>query len=326
MKKIILFLILLFTSLICIGQTTEFLDGFEGIHTGNLRDDECWDPSSSNIQVRKTPAGRAYGGSKQYAIAKSGEYIVSQKYYFEAGKKYTISFYYDINTTPSTNSITLSTSIGGTYSNSTTIHKSTNGWTLYTTTFTPSSNGQGRFKIAFTSNQSDYNILIDNIIIVAPTSSCEDVVLCTGYSLPVKFISFTGIENNGNVVLVWTVADEVNNDKYVIENSVDGKTFTIIGEIRGNNIKYNQYTFTHYNVVEPVIYYRIKQVDFDGSVIYTNIIYVATNYLQEESNVYDFQGNLVYQGILLDFFKYKAIVGKNYIIYTKSKSFKVSIL
>src|SRR6266403_2323727 len=323
MKKITFLFVLLCTSL-CIGQTTQFVDGFENVYTGNLRDDACWDPSSSNVQVRKTPDGRAQEGY-QYAEAKDGEYIISQKYYFEIGKPYTISFYYDIETIPSTNSITVSTNISGTYSNPTTVSKSNIGWTLYTTTFTPTSTGQGIFKIAFATNYSDYNILIDNIIIVAPTSSSGSVVSCVG-SLPVKFISFTGKENNGDVILNWTVADEVNNDKYVIENSIDGKVFTDIGEVSGIKIKYNQYTFTQHNVVEPVLYYRIKQVDYDGATTYTNIIYVATNYLQEDANIYDFQGNFVYQGILLNFFKYKAVIGKNYIVYTKTRSFKVTML
>jgi hypothetical protein len=328
MEKVLLFSLLFLTTLLSYGQLTQYIDGFENIQSGNLRNYPCWEGSSSNIQVRKG-ANIAYSGT-QYAIGKDGEYIVSQKYLFETGKTYYISFYYNIFVA-SNNSITVTTTDGvtGTFSNPTPVSITSTGWVLYTTSFIPtSSTRQGSFQVSFTSTYADYNILIDNMVITVPKTSFIDTrAICAGTELPVHFVSFTGSVSGSNIILDWVVIDEIDNDYFVVECSVDGMSFSSVGIVDGTGtIDFSKYTFTHYNVIEPSLYYRLKQVDFNGDYTYTHLIHVTNGYLQENARIYDFQGNMIYEGVLLDFFTGKAEVGKSYIINTPSKSFKVTII
>jgi hypothetical protein len=106
----------------------------------------------------------------------------------------------------------------------------------------------------------------------------------SGGTLPVELISFNGKLVSEKVQLNWATASEVNNDYFVIERSANNKMFEAIGDkIRGagNSNVVNQYQlfddeamqFAAQNDIKT-IYYRLRQVDFDGSVHYTQSISV----------------------------------------------------
>jgi hypothetical protein len=94
--------------------------------------------------------------------------------------------------------------------------------------------------------------------------------------LPVELVAFTGKEQDGQVLLKWETASEQNNDYFLIEHSVDGKTFAAIGEVAGaGTVSTTQYySFAHRNPAYPDNYYRLKQVDFDGAFEYSDVILV----------------------------------------------------
>lgn len=96
----------------------------------------------------------------------------------------------------------------------------------------------------------------------------------TGFGvLPVELTSFTCKVTNGVNLIQWTTGMELNNDYFVVEKSFDGKIFFPIGEVNGHGRSTTEinYNFTDYNV-EGKMFYRLKQVDFDGSVEYSKII------------------------------------------------------
>ncbi len=83
--------------------------------------------------------------------------------------------------------------------------------------------------------------------------------------LPVKFVSFTADKTGDNVLLRWSVTNEINNDRYEVEQSIDGKKYTSIGSVRAASGLTNSYELLHTSPSRNVVnYYRIKQVDKDG--------------------------------------------------------------
>lgn len=98
--------------------------------------------------------------------------------------------------------------------------------------------------------------------------------------LPVKLISFLGKLNNNNTQLNWATATELNNDHFEIERSIDGVNYTKIGEVTGNGTtknlsKYNYIDNQITEIAAATVYYRLKQIDFNGNFEYSNIITVS---------------------------------------------------
>ncbi len=96
-------------------------------------------------------------------------------------------------------------------------------------------------------------------------------------TVPVKWIDFTGIKVRNNVVkLNWTV-NEIDNHHYVVERSIDGDKFSSIGEVEASTLPGNEhsYSFLDNSPFASKNYYRIKQVDKNGSYSYSKIISVT---------------------------------------------------
>jgi hypothetical protein len=99
--------------------------------------------------------------------------------------------------------------------------------------------------------------------------------------LPVKLLYFTGKQTNGDVSLKWATASEINNAGFIIERSVDGKTFTKVGYVKG---KGNTTDMTIYSSVDAkafattstrTLYYRLVQEDANGAKEISNTIKVT---------------------------------------------------
>jgi hypothetical protein len=97
--------------------------------------------------------------------------------------------------------------------------------------------------------------------------------------LPVKLTSFTAnAVNNSYIKLDWTTAIEIDNKGFEVERSIDGQNFTLIGWVDGygNSTELKTYTFDDKTVDQNTMYYyRLKQIDFDGDIEYSNIVSVA---------------------------------------------------
>ncbi|MGQ9804879.1 MAG: choice-of-anchor I family protein [Chlorobiales bacterium] len=93
--------------------------------------------------------------------------------------------------------------------------------------------------------------------------------------LPVELTSFVATPKGNTVELVWKTASELNNDRFEIERSHDNLTFTKIGFVRGNGTttEAKEYRFVD-EQVSGVLYYRLKQVDFDGAFAYSPVVEV----------------------------------------------------
>lgn len=90
--------------------------------------------------------------------------------------------------------------------------------------------------------------------------------------LPVVWSSpLKAVYEDYQTTITWSVSQQVNNEKFTIEHSTDGRQFVPIGEIAGarNLVDEKTYSHIHKNPPAGVNYYRIVQVDFDGSFEYS---------------------------------------------------------
>lgn len=91
--------------------------------------------------------------------------------------------------------------------------------------------------------------------------------------LPVTFLGFTSRKENGNVKLKWDVAEEYNVRGYEVERSQDGVRFSMIGFVPAG--AKDAYSFLDVNSQPGANYYRVRNVDYDGSYKYTHTIKVV---------------------------------------------------
>jgi len=115
-------------------------------------------------------------------------------------------------------------------------------------------------------------------------SGCDDggrtIVLVKTSTLPLQILSFTAQKQNSNVILQWQTANEVNTNYFNIQRSSNGKDFTTIGNVGATDVSgVNNYTYTDLltSNVSPLtnLYYRLQEIDKDGSSTYSNIATVS---------------------------------------------------
>ena len=91
--------------------------------------------------------------------------------------------------------------------------------------------------------------------------------------LPVEYLSFTAQKDNTASKLDWITTQEIDNDHFDVERSVNGIHFTKIGEVVGNGTVNTQSDYQFYDKApyKGVNYYRLKQCDYDGDYEYSEI-------------------------------------------------------
>lgn len=94
--------------------------------------------------------------------------------------------------------------------------------------------------------------------------------------LPVELIDFSAREENGEVHFEFFTASENNNDYFALEHATgndDGplSDFRTIGKIKGagTTLEKQEYEYVHKHPMPGTNYYRLKQVDYDGTFEYT---------------------------------------------------------
>ena len=85
--------------------------------------------------------------------------------------------------------------------------------------------------------------------------------------LPVELIGLNGQTYEKNNELTWTTVSEINNDYFTIEKSIDGIHYNKIGRVQGNgnSTSTRAYSFSDFEINTTLVYYKLTQVDFDGT-------------------------------------------------------------
>lgn len=132
-----------------------------------------------------------------------------------------------------------------------------------------------------------------NVVSTSTLSFSEKIITSGAESstaLPVDLIHFSGVAEENKVKLTWATASEINNDFFEVLRSRDGSSFESIGTVAGNGNS-NQvisYEFTDKNPYLGLSYYRLRQVDFDGTEELHEIIQVTNSFERRGIDAYPY--------------------------------------
>ncbi len=93
-------------------------------------------------------------------------------------------------------------------------------------------------------------------------------------TIPVELTSFAATVTEAGVQLDWSTATETNNKGFEVERSTDNSVFSSIAFVQGNgtSTERHSYSYVDNSTTNSKVYYRLKQIDFDGSYSYSNTI------------------------------------------------------
>jgi hypothetical protein len=143
-------------------------------------------------------------------------------------------------------------------------------------------------------------------------------VNCVTNPLPITLSEFSVKKDKEKSLIQWTTISEINNDYFIVERSNDAENFYEISKVKGagNSNTILNYQVKDYSPLSGTNYYRLKQVDFDGSYTYSDIkalnfeknlsptVYYYDNKLHINATdvihnlqieIYDVCGKLIYQ-------------------------------
>lgn len=98
-------------------------------------------------------------------------------------------------------------------------------------------------------------------------------VNCVANPLPITLSEFSVKKEKEKSIIKWSTISEINNDYFIVERSDDGENFSEITKVKGagNSNQILNYNAVDYRPLNGVNYYRLKQVDFDGSYTFSDI-------------------------------------------------------
>ncbi len=125
----------------------------------------------------------------------------------------------------------------------------------------------------------------------------DDIAIMVYMPVPVELTSFTAIAEQSKVTLNWETATEVNNYGFKIQRSRSESTSRLSGDLGWEELGYvpgagNSSSPKSYSFIDEVngifgrYFYRLKQIDMDGSFKYSNSIEVniqPTNFVLEQN-------------------------------------------
>lgn len=100
---------------------------------------------------------------------------------------------------------------------------------------------------------------------------CNDTIqlnMTINCVLPILLTDFKAVYENKMVHLIWITQQEINNKEFILERSIDGITFETIATVAGAGYSQSEKTYSYNDNAFPQvakIYYRLSQVDIDGS-------------------------------------------------------------
>jgi len=131
--------------------------------------------------------------------------------------------------------------------------------------------------------QTCVTISVNDIAVANPacdglyaTTECTEVAVPASAFLPVTFASFTAAARGPNVQLDWRTSIELNNAYFDVQHRGERGDFQTVGRVAGTGTSQQpqDYAFLHRNPLAGTNYYRLLQVDTDGSSSYSPVVTV----------------------------------------------------
>jgi hypothetical protein len=124
--------------------------------------------------------------------------------------------------------------------------------------------------------------------------------------LPISLVDFKASLIGRDVLLTWSTFSERNNDYFSVEKTYDGKNFSIVGYQNGsmNSNSLISYSLYDFNVENSLLYYRLKQTDFDGQTTYSKLISIDNRGMTDKKivGVFNMLGQEIdetYKGLII---------------------------
>ena len=101
----------------------------------------------------------------------------------------------------------------------------------------------------------------------------DEVVVQAVTVLPIELLAFTGRSEPGRNILEWTTASEIDNAHFDVQRSAEGLEWETFATVAGAGTSQQRIDYTALDH-DPfqLTYYRLKQVDFDGTSTVSNVI------------------------------------------------------
>ena len=176
----------------------------------------------------------------------------------------TIDYYHSQALVPlQVNGKTVSLNVGGTLS------KNTYSWSKNDTLFAVN---KGDNTLAM-KGYGYYRVQVSNDLI--PNFTLYSTTFAYAGALPVTLVNFTAKKSEKGNLISWITTMEVNNAGFEIQRSADAKSFVTIAKLDGNGNSKSSHTYQFIDTDPlPGSYYKLKQIDFDGTTSYSRQVFV----------------------------------------------------
>ncbi len=141
---------------------------------------------------------------------------------------------------------------------------------------------------------------------VACTSDPSAFSITGPSTLPVELAAFDASAKDRSVELSWLTLSETNNRGFEVQRSLDGTNWLALGfvEGKGSTTQAARYNYVDASPRNGALYYRLKQIDFDGQFEYSDVVLVHFRTAEKSIAIL---GNPIKDGMLQLSFDFDAI-------------------
>jgi hypothetical protein len=128
----------------------------------------------------------------------------------------------------------------------------------------------------YTTSAASQTVVDSNSFFALASTNKVDNPLTGQAPLPVELVQFTAVRQASAVRVAWTTASEKNSAYFVVQRSADGQAFAEVARVaaQGNSANRRDYTSLDAAPLAGLSYYRLKQVDRDGTFTYSAAVAV----------------------------------------------------
>lgn len=143
---------------------------------------------------------------------------------------------------------------------------------------------------------------------MGPSAPEEDYSGCYFSPLPVELTKFSVEALERVNQIEWTTATEQNSDYFIVERSLNGAEWDFVGQVKSAG---SSSITIHYNLEDrafekTINYYRLKQVDFDGTTKIYNMVSVDNRITKSDLvkivNTLGQEVNEFYKGLVIEIY------------------------
>lgn len=136
--------------------------------------------------------------------------------------------------------------------------------------------GSNEMQLAYIPQSAKVLRFVETIIPSYATFTSDHFPVITRYDVrvlahPVVITTFTAREEDGGVQLTWNTTREINNDKFIVERSLNQRNYTPIDTVPALNIQGAAYQSFDGSVLPGYWHYRLKQVSKDSTIQYSPV-------------------------------------------------------